>query len=239
MTTSILKIMMKMEQTLSHNKLARLTALKGLQAEGQQDSFKILIGTILSARTRDEITTKVVNNLFRKFKNARELAKADVEEIKTIIHSIGFYNIKAKRIKDVSQLIVERFNGEVPDDIQKLLELPGVGRKTANCVLVYGFKKAAIPVDIHVHRISNRLGLVNTKTPEKTEIELSRILAKKYWLKVNDTFVMYGQNICLPIKPNCKLCKLKDVCKFYHTTILPIQKKSSFFENKQSIDKPT
>lgn len=226
---------MKMEQSLSHNKLARLTALKGLQAEQQHDPFKILIGTILSARTRDEITTKVVNNLFRKFKNANELANADIEEIKAIIHSIGFYNIKAKRIKEVSQLIVGRFNGEVPDDVQKLLELPGVGRKTANCVLVYGFNKAAIPVDIHVHRISNRLGLVSTKTPEETEIELSRILAKKYWLKVNDTFVMYGQNICLPIKPNCELCKLKEVCKFYHTTVLPLQMKSSFFEKKQSI----
>ena len=237
MTASIPKILMKMEQSLSHNKLARLTALKGLQAEQQHDPFKILIGTILSARTRDEITTKVVNNLFRKFKNANELANADIEEIKAIIHSIGFYNIKAKRIKEVSQLIVGRFTGEVPDDVQKLLELPGVGRKTANCVLVYGFNKAAIPVDIHVHRISNRLGLVNTKTPEETEIELSRILAKKYWLKVNDTFVMYGQNICLPIKPNCQLCKLKEVCKFYHTTVLPLQMKPSFFEKKQSIAK--
>jgi len=237
MTASIPKILMKMEQSLSHNKLARLTALKGLQAEQQHDPFKILIGTILSARTRDEITTKVVNNLFRKFKNANELANADIEEIKAIIHSIGFYNIKAKRIKEVSQLIVGRFNGEVPDDVQKLLELPGVGRKTANCVLVYGFNKAAIPVDIHVHRISNRLGLVSTKTPEETEIELSRILAKKYWLKVNNTFVMYGQNICLPIKPNCELCKLKEVCKFYHTTVLPLQMKSSFFEKKQSIAK--
>jgi len=236
MITSIPNILMKMEQTLSLNKLARPTALKGLQTEEHHDPFKILIGTILSARTRDEITTKVVNNLFRKFKNAKALAKADIEEIKTIIHSIGFYNIKAKRIKEVSQLIVERFNGEVPDDIQKLLELPGVGRKTANCVLVYGFNKAAIPVDIHVHRISNRLGLVNTKTPEETEIELGRILAKKYWLKLNDTFVMYGQNICLPIKPNCELCKLKEVCKFYHTTVLPLQMKS-FFENKQSTDK--
>jgi len=237
MTASIPKILMKMEQSLSHNKLARLTALKGLQAEQQHDPFKILIGTILSARTRDEITTKVVNNLFRKFKNANELANADIEEIKAIIHSIGFYNIKAKRIKEVSQLIVGRFTGEVPDDVQKLLELPGVGRKTANCVLVYGFNKAAIPVDIHVHRISNRLGLVSTKTPEETEIELSRILAKKYWLKVNNTFVMYGQNICLPIKPNCELCKLKEVCKFYHTTVLPLQMKSSFFEKKQSIAK--
>jgi endonuclease-3 len=219
--------MKKMKQTLSYKKLSRPTALKGLQAEEKQDPFKILIGTILSARTRDEITTRVVNDLFRKFKNPEELAKADIEEVRALIHSIGFYNVKAKRIKEVSQLIVERFNGEVPSDIRKLLELPGVGRKTANCVLVYGFNKAAIPVDIHVHRISNRLGLVNTKSPEKTEIELSRILDKKYWLKVNDTFVMYGQNICLPIKPNCNLCKLKEVCKFYHTTVLPIWKNSS------------
>lgn len=226
-TARIYEIMKKMKQTLSCKKLARPTALKGLQAEEKQDPFKILIGTILSARTRDEITTRVVNNLFRKFKNPDELAKADIEEVKAIIHSIGFYNVKAKRIKEVSQLIVERFSGEVPSDIRKLLELPGVGRKTANCVLVYGFNKAAIPVDIHVHRISNRLGLVNTKSPEKTEIELSRILDKKYWLKVNDTFVMYGQNICLPIKPNCNLCKLREVCKFYHTTVLPIRKNSS------------
>lgn len=221
-TACIYEIMKKMKQTLSSKKLARPTALKELQAEEEHDPFKILIGTILSARTRDEITTRVVNHLFRKFKNPEELAKANVEEIKAIIHSIGFYNLKAKRIKEVSRLIVERFNGEVPSDIQKLLELPGVGRKTANCVLVYGFNKAAIPVDIHVHRISNRLGLVNTKSPEKTEMELGSILDKKYWLKVNDTFVMYGQNICLPIKPNCKLCKLKEVCKFYHTTVLPI-----------------
>src|SRR6476469_3493085 len=225
-----------MEQVLHHEKPPRLTALGRLQIEEQANPFKILIGTILSARTRDESTTKVLVNLFRRFKDVKDLAGAETEEIKAISHSSGFYNTKAKRIKKVSQLIVERFNGEVPDDIQKLLELPGVGRKTANCVLVYGFKKAAIPVDIHVHRISNRLGLVNTSSPEETEIKLSRILAKKYWLKVNDTFVMYGQNICLPIKPNCQLCKLKEVCKFYHTTVLPLQMKS-FFEKKQSTDK--
>src|SRR5215831_612850 len=115
-TASICEIMKKMKQTLSYKKLARPTALKGLQAEEKQDPFKILIGTILSARTRD------VNDLFRKFKNPEELAKADIEEVKAIIHSIGFYNVKAKRIKEVSQLIVERFNGEVPSDIRKLLE---------------------------------------------------------------------------------------------------------------------
>jgi endonuclease-3 len=222
---SVGEVIKKMKQVLFHEKLSRLTAFRELQIEEQGDPFKILIGTILSSRTRDEKTTKVMNNLFRRFKNAKELAEADMDEIKTIIHSIGFYNVKAKRIKVVSQLIVEKFN-EVPNDIEGLLELPGVGRKTANCVLVYGFNKPAIPVDIHVHRISNRLGLVNTKTPEKTEIELSRIISKKYWPEVNQTFVMYGQNICLPIKPNCKICELKKICKFYHTTNPPPEKTS-------------
>jgi endonuclease III len=209
-------IIKKMEKVLQDKKPNRFTALKQLQAEESGDPFKILIGTILSSRTRDENTTKVVKILFKRFKNAKELAKGNVEEVKQIIHSIGFYNVKAKRVVEVSQLIVKKFNGKVPNRIEKLLELPGVGRKTANCVLVYGFNKPAIPVDIHVHRISNRIGLVNTKTPEKTEIELSNIVDRKYWIKLNNTFVMYGQNICLPVTPNCKLCELKEMCKFYH-----------------------
>jgi endonuclease-3 len=199
--------------------LPRLTALKRLQLEEQGDPFKILIGTILSARTRDENTTKTVASLFRKFKDAKELADANISEIRAIIRSVGFYNVKATTIKKVSKLIVEKFNGSVPDNIEDLLELPGVGRKTANCVLVYGFNKAAIPVDIHVHRISNRLGLVNTKTPEQTEIDLSFAIDRKHWLKINHTFVTYGQNICTPIKPKCKLCDLKDICKFYQNVI--------------------
>jgi endonuclease III len=135
--------------------------------------------------------------------------------VKKIIHSIGFYNVKAERIKQVAQEIVEKFAGQVPSDIDRLLELPGVGRKTANCVLVYAFNKPAIPVDVHVHRISNRLGLVSTKTPEQTELELSRMVDRRLWTKVNDTFVMYGQNICLPIKPNCAACGLKKSCRYY------------------------
>lgn len=207
-----------MEKILHDKKPYRFTALKQLQAEESGDPFKILIGTILSSRTRDENTTKVVKTLFKRFRNAKELAEGNIEEVKQIIHSIGFYNVKAKRITEVSQLIVKRFDGKVPNSIEKLLELPGVGRKTANCVLVYGFNIPAIPVDIHVHRISNRIGLVNTKTPEKTEIELSNIIDRRYWLKLNNTFVMYGQNVCLPVTPNCKLCKLKKICKFYHST---------------------
>src|SRR5919108_3789520 len=224
-------IIKKMERALSREKPQRLTALRGLQMEEQDDPFKILIGTILSARTRDENTTKVIKKLFARFRTADDIASADIEEIKNLIRSIGFYNIKAERIKRVSQIIVDKFGGQVPNDIDSLLDLPGVGRKTANCVLVYAFNKPAIPVDIHVHRISNRLGLVNTRTPENTEIELSRIIDKKYWLKVNSTFVMYGQNVCLPIKPNCKVCKLKSVCKFYHNitdAASAPRKKSSF-----------
>jgi endonuclease III len=209
-------IIEKMEHVLRHeNQLPRLTALKRLQLEEQCNPFKILIGTILSARTRDENTTKVVANLFRKFRNVNQLADADIAEIRAIIRSVGFYNVKAKTIKKVSQLIVEKFNGDVPNDTEQLLQLPGVGRKTANCVLVYAFKKAAIPVDIHVHRISNRLGLVNTKSPEQTEIDLSFTIHRKHWHKINQTFVMYGQNICTPVRPKCKLCDLKDMCKFY------------------------
>ena len=215
---SIGSIIKKMERVLYDKKPYRLTALKQLQDEELGDPFKILIGTILSSRTRDETTTKVVKTLFKRFKNAKELAEGNLEEVKQIIHSIGFYNVKAKRIIEVSQLIVKRFDGKVPNSIEKLLELPGVGRKTANCVLVYGFNKPTIPVDTHVHRISNRIGLVNTKTPEKTEIELNNIINKKYWLRLNNIFVMYGQNICLPVAPKCELCELKKMCKFYHAS---------------------
>lgn len=213
-------ILKKMEAALNREKPPRLTALRGLQMEEQGDSFKILIGTILSARSRDENTTKVVNKLFSRFKTPQELAVADIDEIKKIIHSIGFFNVKAERIKRVSQVLVSKFAGKVPSDIDQLLELPGVGRKTANCVLVYAFDKPAIPVDVHVHRISNRLGLVSTKTPEQTERELSELVDRRLWTKVNDTFVMYGQNICLPVKPNCKVCDLKKMCHYYSSTVM-------------------
>jgi endonuclease-3 len=211
-------ILKKMQAALYREKPPRMTALKGLQSEERGDPFKILIGTILSARSRDENTTKVINKLFAKYGTARQLAAADINDIKQLIRSIGFYNVKAARIKQVAQILVEKFEGQVPSDINRLLELPGVGRKTANCVLVYAFDRPAIPVDVHVHRISNRLGLVETKTPEQTEQELTKLVDKALWTQVNDTFVMYGQNICLPIKPNCKACDLKKSCKYYRST---------------------
>lgn len=211
-SSNILKLMIR---SLKGNNSSRLTALKALQQFQVGDPFKILVATILSARTRDENTTRIVKSLFDKFVDIDGFSKASLEEIRDVIHSIGFYNIKALRIKQVVQILIEKYNGIVPSNFDDLISLPGVGRKTANCVLVYAFEKPAIPVDTHVHRISNRLGIVNTSKPEETESELRNIFDKKSWVKVNDTFVTYGQNICLPIKPKCNICQLKNKCKYY------------------------
>ncbi len=215
MELNISKLFALMQSTLRDNNLVRPTALKNLQIQEDGDPFKILIGTILSARTRDEVTTAVIKALFSRFKNPDELSRANLSDIKKLIQKIGFYNVNAARLKEVSQLIIKKYNGEVPSNLNDLLTLPGVGRKTANCVLVYGFKKAAIPVDIHVHRISNRIGIVNTKNPEETENVLQKSIDKKYWIRVNETFVTFGQNICLPIKPKCNVCQLTKMCKYY------------------------
>lgn len=204
-----------MQSTLRKNNLVRPTALKNLQTQEDGDPYKILIGTILSARTRDETTAEVIKMLFSEFKNPDELSRADLKDIKKLIQKIGFYNVKATRIKEVSKILVEKYNSKVPSNLEDLLTFPGVGRKTANCVLVYGFRKPAIPVDIHVHRISNRIGIVNTKKPEETEIDLQESIDSRYWTGINETFVTFGQNICLPIKPKCNLCHLTKICKYY------------------------
>jgi len=209
------KILSGMMNTMNSVKPPRMTALRELHEVETGGPFSILIGTILSARTKDESTTKVCKVLFSKYKNAKSLAKAKQKDIEKIIKSIGFYHVKSKRIIEVAKIIDTQYKGVVPDDLETLVKLPGVGRKTANCVLVYAFEKPAIPVDIHVHRISNRLGLVDTKTPEDTEQELMKSIPKKFWIDINDTFVMYGQNICKPISPMCKVCKIKASCKYY------------------------
>ena len=215
MTVRFNKIISLMQSTLRNNNLVRPTALKNLQTQEEGDPYKILIGTILSARTRDETTAQVIKMLFTEFKNPDELSRADLKVIKKLIQKIGFYNVKATRIKEVSKILVEKYNSKVPSNLEDLLSFPGVGRKTANCVLVYGFRKPAIPVDIHVHRISNRIGIVNTKKPEETEIDLQKSIDRRYWTGVNETFVTFGQNICLPIKPKCNLCHLTKICKYY------------------------
>ena len=208
------KILSGMTKTMNAVKPPRMTALRELH-EAETGPFSILIGTILSARTKDEATAKAVKVLFSKYKNPKELAGAKIKDVEKIIKSIGFFHVKSKRIIEVAKIINTKYKGKVPDDLDSLVELPGVGRKTANCVLVYAYEKPAIPVDIHVHRISNRLGLVDTKNPEETEQELMKKIQKKYWLDINDTFVMYGQNICKPISPMCDVCQIKKSCKYY------------------------
>ncbi len=209
------RILQGMMKTMNSVNPPRMTALRELHEAETGGPFSILIGTILSARTKDESTTKVVKVLFSKYKNSKDLANAKLKDVEKIIKSIGFFHVKAKRIIEVAKIIDTKYGGRVPDNLEKLVGLPGVGRKTANCVLVYAFDKPAIPVDIHVHRISNRLGLVDTKTPEETEMELMKKIPKKFWLEINDTFVMYGQNICKPISPMCDVCRIKKNCKFY------------------------
>ena len=211
------RILDGMKRTMMAVNPPRYTALEGLQKAETASPFKILIGTVLSARTRDENTTKAAKELFKVYGTPQKLAKAKVKDVEKLIKSVGFYHVKSKRIVDIANLIVSKYNGRVPADIDKLVEIPGVGRKTANCVLVYAFEQPAIPVDTHVHRISNRLGLVDTKTPEETEMELRKKIPKKFWLDINNTFVMYGQNICKPISPMCDVCMIRNVCEYFKT----------------------
>ncbi len=211
------KILDGMKKTMFAVNPPRYTALERLHKVQTARPFRILIATILSARTKDENTTKAADKLFKLYGTPQKLAKAKVKDVEKVIKSVGFYHVKSKRIIEVANLILSKYNGKVPADIDKLVDMPGVGRKTANCVLVYAFEKPAIPVDTHVHRISNRLGLVDTKIPEETEMALREKIPKKYWLGINNTFVMYGQNICKPISPMCDVCKIRKTCNYFQT----------------------
>lgn len=194
-------------------------------ARKKQDPFKILISTILSARTRDANTRIATEKLFAKFSTPKTIAEANLDEIELLIRSSGFYKVKAARIKDVSKILVERYNSNVPDNYEELISLPGVGSKTANCVLVYAYKVPAIPVDVHVHRISNRLGWVKTKTPPKTEVALKNTIPKELWLKLNRLIVRFGQQICISIKPKCESCSINNICPKDFSMELAIKKK--------------
>ena len=193
-----------------------VTALQNESHKYDRDPFKVLIATILSQRTRDENTRQASQKLFSKYHDVESLSKANVKEVENLIRKSGFYRTKARSIISVSKILVDSYNGEVPRDFNELLILPSVGRKTANCVLVYGFHVPAIPVDIHVHRISNRLGIVNTDNPEDTELKLREHIEKRFWIQVNEEFVKFGQRICRPVKPKCGICELKKCCIWYN-----------------------
>jgi len=182
------------------------------QIAKDNDPFKVLVSTVLSLRTKDDTTKEASLNLFKQVDTPKELASLSEEEIRKLIYPVGFYKTKAKNLKKISKILIDKYSSKVPDNLEDLLALPNVGRKTANLVLSKGYNKAAICVDIHVHRISNRLGLVKTKNPKETEFELMRILPKKYWIEYNDLLVPFGQNMCRPVSPFCSKCPISGFC---------------------------
>ena len=190
------------------------TALAKVRAE-TEDPFRVLIATILSQRTRDEWTDLASRRLFAKYSDPESLAVADVGDIERLIHPVNFYRGKARKIREVARVLLERHGGRVPDTYAELLALPQVGPKTANCVLVYGYGRAGIPVDVHVHRVSNRLAIVRTAAPEETEAALKRIVPRDRWYLVNELFVRFGKDICKPIGPRCEVCTFTSFCAYF------------------------
>jgi endonuclease-3 len=178
-----------------------------------RDPFHILISTILSLRTKDEVTRQAATRLLEKAGSPQELLLLPEEDIARLIFPVGFYKTKARTLKQICRDLIDEYEGKVPGDLEVLLKLKGVGRKTANLVLTLGFHKPGICVDTHVHRVSNRLGYVKTKTPEQTEMALREKLPKEYWIEYNDLLVTWGQNICRPISPFCSRCAVLPYCR--------------------------
>ena len=188
----------------------RVTTLA--EEEKTRSPFRLLVACVISLRTKDEVTAEASQRLFAIAADPARLAELEVESIAKAIYPAGFYNTKAGQLNDIGRILRDRYGGEVPDDEESLLALPGVGRKTANLVLGLGFGIPAICVDTHVHRISNRLGMVRTKTPEQTERALNGVLPRDLWVPINDLLVTFGQNRCHPTSPRCTGCPLDDLC---------------------------
>lgn len=195
-----------------------LPAITEIRMQHGRDAYKILIATMLSLRTKDTTTLLAAKRLFAKAPDAKTMRALTQKQIETLIYPVGFYHIKAKNILETSNDILTRFQGAVPNTIDELLTLNGVGRKTANLVVTEAFNKDGICVDTHVHRISNRLGYTHTKTPYDTEMALRAKLPKKYWRSYNDTLVVYGQNRCRPVGPRCGECNVTRYCDYYAET---------------------
>ena len=180
--------------------------------ENFKDPYLVLIGCVLSLRTNDKTTYPATLRMLELAKTPNRMKKVSVEDLKNAIYPVGFYENKAKQIIEFSRIIDEEFNGIVPNMIEDLIKFKGVGRKTANLVLAKGYGIPAICVDVHVHRIFNRLGYVKTKTPEETEFALREKLPQKYWLDINTLMVTHGQNVCKPLKPDCENCPISEFC---------------------------
>ncbi|MCL5124172.1 MAG: endonuclease III [Deltaproteobacteria bacterium] len=181
-------------------------------SQRQRSPFEVLVATILSLRTKDEVTRSASKRLFEKVSTPAELIALSESQIAETIFPVGFYKTKAKTLIELCKKLLNDYEGNVPDDLDELLKLKGVGRKTANLVMTLGFGKLGVCVDTHVHRISNRVGYVKTRTPEQTEMALREKLPKKYWIEYNDLLVTWGQNVCRPISPLCSKCAILNYC---------------------------
>src|SRR5437867_4655083 len=189
------------------------TPIVTLMAETYGSPFRVLISCILSLRTQDSTTAQASHRLFALADSPQEMLKLTAKKIEKAIYPVGFYRTKAKVIRDICQVLMRDYSGRVPDEIDALLTLKGVGRKTANLVVTIGYRKPGICVDTHVHRISNRLGYVRTRTPEETEMALRARLPRRYWIGYNDLLVTFGQNLCTPISPKCSVCPVRALCR--------------------------
>ena len=185
----------------------------GIIAEKSRDPYQILISCLISLRTKDDVTNRASQRLFQKASTPQQMIRLSQTFIEKLIYPAGFYRTKAQRILEISKDVLQRFGGKIPDHMEDLLSLKGVGRKTANLVLTLGFDQDGICVDIHVHRISNRLGLVKTKNPYETEQALQKVLPRRDWKIINDLLVPFGQNLCRPISPFCSRCPIVSYCK--------------------------
>jgi len=190
-----------------------LPAVEKISEEQAEDPFKILIATLLSARTQDATTHAASTRLFTRARTPRAMAAVPVRELERLIYPVSFYRNKARHVKECCSMLLTRFDGRVPSTLDELITLPGVGRKTANLVMILAFRsRQNICVDTHVHRISNRLGWVRTATPEETEEALYRATDQRWWPLINLYLVTWGQNVCRPLSPRCSQCAISDAC---------------------------
>ena len=181
-------------------------------AARRHDPFQVLVSTMISLRTKDDVTAGASERLLARAPTPRDMARLDPQEIGSLIYPAGFYNTKARHLRAVAEILERRYDAQVPSRMEDLLELPGVGRKTANLVRNLGFGLDGICVDTHVHRITNRLGWVRTRSPAETERALEAVLPRKYWIPINELLVAFGQRICTPVSPRCSSCPIREHC---------------------------
>ena len=205
----VTKVLATMQRALAGGKLPSVSEI----ARRDRDPFRILISTLLSLRTKDDVTDAASERLFAIASNARALANLDLKRIEQLIYPVGFYRTKARVIHDVANRLEAEFGGKVPNTIEALLDFKGVGRKTAALVVSLGFDTPAICVDTHVHRISNRLGWIRTRTPNETEEALMAMVPRKFWISINEIMVGFGQRVCTPLSPHCSTCPVVKWCR--------------------------